>query len=267
MVSFFTTNHIILSFGLICCLSQTIALAQDTPRTIHVFVALCDNEHQGIVLVPATLGNGDDPGNNLYWGEAYGVKTFFAKSSHWKLLTTLPNPTDDILERCIFTHTRESVYMVADAYRGRKIKQAVVDFLKAASGNFPVSIPITKDNQMIPLNAGGASQLVAYVGHNGLMDFSLWRYPRQKNKTLREAIILACASKQYFSEPLLKAGATPLLWTTGLMAPEAYTLESSLEGWILEESHDSIHLRAAKAYHAYQQCGLKAAKNLFATGM
>jgi hypothetical protein len=65
----------------------------------------------------------------------------------------------------------------------------------------------------------------------------------------------------------MKAGATPLLWTTGLMAPEAYTLESALEGWILGEDHDSIHLRAAKAYHAYQQCGLKAAKNLFATGL
>lgn len=30
-------------------------------RTIHVFVALCDNEHQGIVPVPEIFGNGDDP--------------------------------------------------------------------------------------------------------------------------------------------------------------------------------------------------------------
>ncbi|HBH24362.1 MAG TPA: hypothetical protein DDY13_13175 [Cytophagales bacterium] len=39
-------------------------------RTIHVFVALCDNEHQGIVPVPNTLGNGKDPNSNLYWGAA-----------------------------------------------------------------------------------------------------------------------------------------------------------------------------------------------------
>ena len=33
--------------------------AQNTPRTIHVFVALCDNVHQGIVPVSKTLGNGE----------------------------------------------------------------------------------------------------------------------------------------------------------------------------------------------------------------
>ena len=48
-----------------------------TLRTVHVFVALADNEHQGIVPVPAKLGNGEDPEHNLYWGSAYGVKTFF----------------------------------------------------------------------------------------------------------------------------------------------------------------------------------------------
>ena len=40
-------------------------------RTIHVFVALCDNEHQGIVPVPEKIGNGKDPANNLYWGAGY----------------------------------------------------------------------------------------------------------------------------------------------------------------------------------------------------
>jgi hypothetical protein len=51
--------------------------AQEAPRVVHAFVALCDNKHQGIVPVPAILGNDDDPKNNLYWGAMYGVKTFF----------------------------------------------------------------------------------------------------------------------------------------------------------------------------------------------
>ena len=43
--------------------------AQESPaRTVHVFVALADNLHQGIVPVPAKLGNGEDPEHNLYWG-------------------------------------------------------------------------------------------------------------------------------------------------------------------------------------------------------
>ena len=44
------------------------AAAKDAIKSIHVFVALCDNQSQGIVPVPKQLGNGNDPGNNLYWG-------------------------------------------------------------------------------------------------------------------------------------------------------------------------------------------------------
>ena len=44
--------------------------AQRPARLVHVFVALADNAHQGIVPVPAALGNGDDAAQNLYWGAA-----------------------------------------------------------------------------------------------------------------------------------------------------------------------------------------------------
>lgn len=40
-------------------------------RTIHVFVALCDNVNQGIVHVPEKIGNGQDPKSNLYWKNYY----------------------------------------------------------------------------------------------------------------------------------------------------------------------------------------------------
>ncbi|GAB4337265.1 MAG: hypothetical protein Kow0099_10580 [Candidatus Abyssubacteria bacterium] len=55
--------------------TTTSASDEESTRTIYVFVALCDNEHQGIFPVPPKLGNGDDPANNLYWGAMYGVKT------------------------------------------------------------------------------------------------------------------------------------------------------------------------------------------------
>ena len=57
-----------------------------TAKTIHVFVALCDNKFQGIVPVPAKIGNGQDQDNNLYWGCGFGVRTFFEKSKEWKLI-------------------------------------------------------------------------------------------------------------------------------------------------------------------------------------
>src|SRR5262245_46059051 len=54
-----------------------------TIQAIHIFVALCDNKYQGIVPVPAAIGNGQDPDNNLYWGCGFGIRTYFKKSSEW----------------------------------------------------------------------------------------------------------------------------------------------------------------------------------------
>jgi hypothetical protein len=233
-------------------------------RTVHVFVALADNVHQGIVPVPRLLGNGDDPDRNLYWGSAYGVRTFFANSKEWKLLSKQSHPKFAVLERCVFKHGADDVYMVADAYRGSEIQQAILDFFDAAGANFPEEIAV--DDRGIRISAGGGADLVAYIGHDGLMDFTLPRMAHDRNKSKRPAIILACASQQYFASALRAAGAYPLLWTTNLMAPEAYTLKAALDGWIGNESDEQIRDRAALAYDHYQKCGIKAARRLFATG-
>jgi hypothetical protein len=173
------------------------------------------------------------------------------------------------LERCIFKHRKKEVYLVADAYRGRRIKQAVIDFLNAASGKSKDkdTVSLETNTRISALNIHGDSNLIVYVGHDGLMDFTLENYPKKQDGRHRETIILACFSKMYFHEAVVRAGAKPLLWTTGLMAPEAYTLESALEGWVLGEDARGIRLRAAKAYNKYQKCGLKAAKRLLVNGM
>jgi hypothetical protein len=244
------------------------AVAQSRlPRTVHVFVALADNEHQGIVPVPARIGNGLDPAHNLYWGAAAGVKTFFSRSGDWSKLQCFEKPKNQVLERCIFKHSASAVYLVADAYRGDEIRQAILDFFEAAAGGSPETIVVPlPGSAQVTLSARGGSKLIAYVGHDGLMDFQLPLVPRQKNQIRRDAIILACVSKVYFSQPLRSSGAYPLLWTTGLMAPEAYTLKAALDGWITGENEQQIHERAAVAYDKYQKCGNKAARRLFATG-
>ena len=58
----------------------------------------------------------------------------------------------------------------------------------------------------------------------------------------------------------------PLVWTTGLMAPEAYTLHDALTGYVKGEDAEAIRTRAAKAYSKYQKCSEKAARNLLVTG-
>ena len=78
----------------------------ERPRVVRVFVALADNEHQGIIPVPAVLGNGDDPGHNLYWGAAFGVRTFFRNSADWREVLTVQKPYTGILERSVFQYRK-----------------------------------------------------------------------------------------------------------------------------------------------------------------
>jgi hypothetical protein len=242
---------------------------RNSAKVIHVFVALCDNVNQGIVPVSATLGNGDDPARNLYWGAAFGVKTLFSKNKDWQLVTA-QEPTvksaSVVLDRAIFRRRGQEAFLVAEAYRGSYIKQATQDFLAAAAGAPGETINVSYDNGSATLHLGGSASVIAYIGHDGLMDFRLTSFPKKRDNEKRQAIILACASKGYFAEPLRSTGASPLLWTTNLMAPEAYILSAAIDGWLNKETDEQIRLRAAKAYNQYQNCGLKSANKLFATG-
>src|SRR5215467_4610656 len=114
--------------------NQAEKAAVNSVPVIHVFVALADNVNQGIVPVSASLGNGDNAATNLYWGAAFGIRTFFTRNKDWELISVTANPSATILERCIFKHRRASMLMVADAYRGKEIAQATWDFLEAAAG-------------------------------------------------------------------------------------------------------------------------------------
>jgi hypothetical protein len=244
---------------------SSVASAQSKPRVVHVFVALADNEHQGIIPVPAVLGNGDDPAGNLYWGAAFGVRTFFRHAPKWNEILCFKQPNKFILERIIFQNPTDGVLLVADAYRGREIKQALTDFFHAAAG-----IP-DKETMAGGVIAGAVFQvppvadLVAYVGHDGLMDFPLAIDFAGSSGSGRSAIVLACASRSFFRDLLRKSGATPLLWTTNLMAPEAYTLKAAVDGWMLQESKEQIRKRAAAAYAHYQKCSDAAAMRLFSS--
>jgi hypothetical protein len=244
--------------------SALFATAQtQPPRVVHVIVALADNTFQGIVPVPRTIGNGDDFDRNLYWGAGYGVRTFLKKSSVWSVVGNCAKGTAPVLERCIFQNKAQNTILVADAYRGREIKKAVEDFFAFSAGRKVQNVSVTGQAAFI---AGGGADLIVYVGHDGLMDFRLSSFEIPADKKKREVIILACASKQFFSNALTYTSAKPLLWTTGLMAPEAYILEAALAGWTRSESGEQIRDRAAQAYNRYQHCGEKAAHHLFATG-
>jgi len=233
---------------------------QKEAKTIHVFVALCDNKFQGIVPVPSSLGNGKDIRNNLYWGAGYGVKSFFKnKSKDWKLVKKMEPDNPFVLERLLFKHKSNNVFLLADAYDGEQIKTCTEDFLKASNSQNPVVVNFDSLNY----GFGGNADLLSYIGHNGLMDFDINVEYKPIQVKKRDVIILACYSKSYFQSEISKAQAKAILWTTHLMAPEAYTLEAAIAGWIQNETREAIVERGAQAYNKYQKCGIRGARNLF----
>jgi hypothetical protein len=224
----------------------------EDPVVIHVIVALCDNEHQGIVPVAPALGDGDDPAKNLYWGAQYGVKTFLTRSAHWQHQRTQIQPSEHVIERCVFAHADHNAILVADAYRGKYIQESTLNFFERIAWEEVESAD--------PL-------MVVYAGHNGLMDFELPCYPLPDTAASeRDIMVLACASKYYFGAMIEHYPAYPLLWTIALCAPEAYVLEAALEAWLDLKDGDAIADAAAAAYALYQGCSMKASKRIFVTG-
>ena len=245
-------------------------IAGGRPVVVHVVVALCDNANQGIVPVPKALGNGQDPNTNLYWGALYGVRTHLPRAAGWVIIDTRKPENELILDRVVFYASLKRdgqfvpVYVVADAWDGAHIRNALQAYFRMAAGGSTERVAIVHESDQLELRAGGSAHLLTYVGHNGLMDFTLeTNVPHAAKAPARSAIVLACASKSYFLDHLQAADAHPLLLTTGLMAPEAYTLDSAIRSWVEERTSAAVVKAAAGAYDRYQKCGLSAARRLF----
>ncbi len=245
-------------------------VGEGKPVVVHVVVALCDNVNQGIVPVPESLGNGQDPRTNLYWGALYGVRTHFPGAAGWTRMETEAPKDPRILDRVVFYASLKRgqvsvpVYVVADAWDGAHIREALQAYLSMAAGNSTEVVEAGQGSEQLDLRAGGFSHLLAYVGHNGLMEFSLeTSAPTTAEVQSRSAVVLACVSKSYFLNHLQAVDAHPLLLTTGLMAPEAYTLDSAIRSWVEDGTTAAVVQAAAEAYDQYQGCGLNGARRLF----
>lgn len=182
------------------------------PRTIHIFVALCDNKYQGIVPVPEHLGRGDDLKSNLYWGCSGGVRQTFSRSPYWIKVSVIPKPRRPILERVVFRHKNSGAILIADAYEGKYIRSALEDFIAAISGNEVTGQEVNV--QDLKVSGGSGSNLVVFLGHNGFMDFQLPSYPMKKGTATRECIVLCCKSEKYFSGIIGSYSVRPILLCT-----------------------------------------------------
>jgi hypothetical protein len=226
------------------------ATAVAEPARIHVFVALADNASEGIIPVPAKIGDGNDPKGNLYRGCSEALPPVFKESRDWRLVSTAAGPKANILERVVFVHRSGKYEVIADAYRGSAIMECTTDFFAALASDAPV--------ERVPL--------VAYIGHDGLMDFALPEVATAKRGPGREVIALCCKSRDYFGPHLRAVNAKPVLLTTQLMYPGGFLLRAALDGWIAGETPAQIRQRAATAYARNQKISVKAAAGVFAKG-
>lgn len=239
------------------------------PKVIHAFVALCDNASQGIAPVPPKIGNGDDPDNNLYWGCDDGLRSVFSKSRAWQKLPVQaagldPDGDGPILQRLVFRHKTTGALLVGDAYRGRDIKACLTDYFAALAGHHPVKIKLGE----LEFEAGGAAGLIAFIGHNGLMEFNVdVPVPTEAVKEKpRSAIALCCISQSYFRPHLESTGARPLILTRQLMYPAAQLLREGIAGWLEGADAATCTARAAAAYATNQRISRKAAAGVLASG-
>jgi len=235
------------------------------PLVAHVIVALADNEHQGIVPIPTTLGNGDRPQSNLYWGAMYGVRGFLKRSTDWRTVPLPASKDPRVLERLLLRRdvVRDgrpaTVYLLAEAWQGKEIAASIGQFLEMTRGQH-VEI-IHADGR--DFAAGGAAHLVAYVGHNGLMDFEVPALrPEIEKDSPRVAVVLACLSDSYFSK-VIRPHAAPLVTTASLMAPEAYTLDAVVARWFGGATRAEVLESAADAYGRYQKIPIRSARRIF----
>ncbi|MGZ8237043.1 MAG: hypothetical protein ACXWTY_04120 [Methylobacter sp.] len=224
--------------------------AAATPNThIYAIVSLVDNASQGIEPVPEKIGNGDDPRSNLYWGALYGVKTFLSKADGWRKLGCEADISYTILERCQFAW-KDKLTVTADAYRGSRIDQAMLDFMQQAA---TPPDPATRE-------------MVVFIGHDGLMDQQnrpiIKRFPKHAGHD-KQAVVLACMSDDFFAEHLLAAGSKPVVTTFSFMAPEAYVLEAVARGFANGASEAELRSSAGTAYAKYQRISAKAGKSVF----
>jgi hypothetical protein len=206
-------------------------------------VALCDNESQGIVPVGEKIGDGDDPDSNLYWGCSDGFGAHFRRSSHWKVTSEETEVSPIVLRRLRLSHVSGGIELTAEAYRGSSIRQCIEDFEKAAGEN-------TYD-------------LVAFIGHNGLMDFDL-SPPKPVEGNDTEVAVLCCLSEKYFAERLKTLGCRPILMTRQFMYPGAFILDTAIESWREGGSPAELRVAAGRAYAQNQKISVRAATGVFA---
>ena len=219
-------------------------LAAGKTLVVEVHVPLCDNTI--IACGNAKLGDGNNPATNLYWSTTPGFGQWFQrKGSGWTRVSIEKKDTGDkdVLEKHTYRRTittpaawrkrgvgkQYTLEVVVRAWRGSAIDRALAAYAADVSGK------------------GTNAQLVAFVGHNRLMDLDEFTWPTP-GKEVKGAIAIACDTAPYMKKQVSAATRVPLLMTSDLLFANAAPLEAAVLAFARGGGYAQIRKDAATAY-------------------
>ncbi len=239
-------------------------LAAGRPLVVQVHVPLCVND-----VIPCgnpKLGDGDRPAGNLYWATTEGTRGWFGRrDGGWKqVLATdgaavaLPEVLDlRVWRREVITPrawrargapARYPLYVVAFAWRGERIHDAFVRYAEDLHGLAATPIELGDGAR---LAAGGDAHVVAYVGHNHLMDLTGfdWRgLAARADDRPRGALAIACHTAVYVQDVVPGPSRVPLLFTRDFMLASSAALEGAVLALASGGDYAAIRRGGAQGY-------------------
>ncbi len=235
------------------------------PLVVEVHVPLCESTI--IACGNKKLGDGDNPETNLYWSTTPGFGEWFVRrGSGWKrMLKQKAGETGDgdvlavhVYRRVISTPAtwrkqgapaKLEIDLVIHGWRGTAIDRALAAYAEDVSGAKARTVTLADGT---PLDAGGAAQIVAWVGHNRLMDLESFQWPTPGTMT-KGAIAIACHTAAYMEEDVPSATRVPLLMTRDFLFANAAPLEATVLAFANGGTYAAIRLAAATAYAGVQK--------------
>jgi hypothetical protein len=221
------------------------------PLVVEVHVPLCDNEFTR--CGNAKLGDGDNPGTNLYWSTTPGLGVWFArKGSGWTRTVHKTGGKDtgdpDVLELHEYHRTITTpaawrklgapktyeLDIIIHGWRGSAIDKALAAYANDVSGK------------------GTSARIVAFVGHNRLMDLEKFDWP-EAGDDVKGTIAIACHTKSYMKEDVPAATRVPLLMTNDFLFSNAAPLEAAVLAFARGGGYAEIRKDAATAYAGIQK--------------
>jgi hypothetical protein len=250
-------------------------LAEGKPLVVQVHVPLCDND-----VIPcgnAKLGDGDNPDTNLYWATTPGFGRWFTRrKSGWTQVLDGDGATvgdDDVLDVRVFRKRISAsrawraagspkhfdMYIVAFAWRGEAIDRALDAYAAELYGGATRTLQLDDGTE---LAAGGAARIVAYVGHNRLMDKDAYEWPSTSGDT-KGAIAIACHTAAYMEDVVPSESRVPLLLTRDFLFANAAPLEGAVVAFAEGGSYAAMREAAAAGYAGVQKREVKKVRGAF----